>query len=115
MSGCNCKSDKKIDNYLVNTETPNKKMGATIGKYILKTLAFILMLLALPIINLFIIWFIFKMLILNKDIDIKPLLYSIGNKFKVSDEDDDDNEYDELTEEDVVMVDVENIISKNKI
>lgn len=114
MSGCNCKSEKNIDSYLSDGPKIKEKLGPKIVTYIFKTLAFILMLAALPIINLFIIWFIFKMLILNKDVNIKPLLKSIGEKFKVVDSDDDDEDYDNLTEEDVVMVEVEDITNKSK-
>ena len=71
------------------------------------------MIAALPIINLFIIWFIFRTLVLNKDVNIKPLLSAIGKKFKEEEEEDED-EYDELTEDDVVMVDVEDITNKSK-
>ena len=52
------------------------------------------------------------MLVLNKNIDIKPLLLSIGQKFKENDKDDDEideDEYDTLTEDDVVLLNVEEI------
>ena len=113
MAGCNCKSDKNIDSYIADANEIKKPIGSTIGMYVLKTLAFLLMIVALPIINLFIIWFIFRTLILNKTVDIKPLLYAIGKKFK-EDEDDDEDDYDDLTEDDVVMVDVEDITKKSK-
>jgi hypothetical protein len=50
------------------------------------------------------------MLVLNKNIDVKPILLSLGNKFKQKDEDDD--EYNELTEDDVILLDVEDITNK---
>ena len=83
--------------------------------YLLKSIGFLLMMLALPLINIAIIWFIFKTLMLNEEVDIKPLLYAIGKKFKQNDSDDDEeNDYEELTEDDVVMVDVEDITNKTK-
>lgn len=109
--GCNCKSDKSIDSYLTDSEKPKEKIGPRIGTYILKSLAFLLMIAALPIINIFIIWFIFRTLMLNKDVNIKPLLTVIGKKFQDKEEDEEE-EYDDLTEEDVVMIDVEDITNK---
>lgn len=114
MADCGCKSNKNIDSYLSDGKKSDKKLVPTIGMYALKSIGFILMLAALPIINLFIIWFIFRTLILNKDVDIKPLLLAIGKKFKQIDGDEDDSDYDSLTEEDVVMVDVEDITNKSK-
>jgi hypothetical protein len=54
------------------------------------------------------------MIVMNKNVDIKPLLMFIGNKFK-NDEDDDfigEDESDSINEEDLVMVDVEEITNK---
>lgn len=111
--GCNCKgNNKNIDSYLGNGTKSTEKLGPRIGTYILKSLAFVLMIAALPIINLFIIWFIFRTLILNKEVNIKPLLTAIGKKFQDKDEEEDETEFDELTEDDVVMVDVEDITNK---
>jgi hypothetical protein len=115
--GCNCKSDKNIDidNLSNEVSNPNESLASKITKYFFKSLAFLLMIAALPIINLFIIWFIFKMLILNKDINIKPLLKNIGDRFRpIDDEDEDEDEYDNLTEHDVVMMGVEDITNRSK-
>ena len=98
MSGCNCKSDKKSE-FPLNEAKVHKKLGPTILMYLLKSIGFLLMMLALPLINIAIIWFIFKTLMLNEEVDIKPLLYAIGKKFKQNDSDDDEeNDYEELTE-----------------
>jgi hypothetical protein len=112
--GCNCKADKNIDDISNEVANPNESLGPKIIKYFFKSLAFLLMIVALPIINLFIIWFIFKMLILNKDINIKPLLKNIGDRFKPIDDDEDEDEYDNLTENDVVMMGVEDITNRSK-
>ena len=83
MSGCNCKgNNKNIDSYLTDGEKSNEKLGPKIGSYVLKFVAFLLMVVALPIINLFIIWFMFRTLMLNKEVNIKPLLNVIGKKFQ---------------------------------
>lgn len=112
MSGCNCKgNNKNIDSYLADGEKSNEKLGPKIGSYVLKFMVFLLMVAALPIINLFIIWFIFRTLMLNKEVNIKPLLNVIGKKFQDK-EIEEEEEYNDLTEEDVVMVGVEDITNK---
>jgi hypothetical protein len=113
MSGCGCKSNGNKDG-LTSSIPSNEKLGQKIVTYTLKSLMFLLLLLALPIINLFIIWFMFKTLVLNKDINMKPLLLAIGQKFKEKDDEEDDIDFDNLTEDDVVMVDVEDITSTSK-
>ena len=75
------------------------------------------MLLFLPFLNIYIIWLMFKMLVLNKSIDLKPLLASIGAKFTEKDNDQDEeeflgDEFDELTDDDVVLLDSEDITNK---
>jgi hypothetical protein len=106
--GCNCKGKNEFE--IINDTTP---IGKRIVNYTLKTLAFLFMVALLPIINLFIIWFMFKTLVLSRNVDIRPLLLAIGNKFKETDNDDDDD-YDTLTEDDVVMVGVDEITHKSK-
>ncbi len=114
MSGCNCKgSNKNIDSYLTDDTKSQEKLGPKIGTYILKSIVFILMIAALPIINLFIIWFIFRTLMLNKEVNIKPLLTVIGKKFQDK-TDEDDSDYETLTEDDVVLENVEEITTNSK-
>jgi len=113
--GCNCKgNNKNIDSYLTDGTKSQEKIGPLIGTYILKSIAFILMIAALPIINLFIIWFIFRTLMLNKEVNIKPLLTVIGKKFQDKSEDDEEEDYDNLTKDDVVLVNVEEITTNSK-
>ena len=114
MAGCNCKGNNGIDLVQEKEKAP---LGKRIMNYSLKSLAFLFMVALLPIINLFIIWFIFKTLVLSENVDIKPLLLSLGNKFKPKDddyEDDEEDDYDNLTEEDVEMVGVDVITNKSK-
>ena len=111
--GCNCKADKNIDGLMSNGNSSTEKPSQKITNYVLKTIALLLIIVLLPIINLVIIWFVFRTLILNRDVDIKPLLLSIGNKFKPKDEEEEDD-YEDLTEDDVIMVDVEDITNKSK-
>ena len=109
---CNCKNGQSMDSMLENENKNPKSVGQTVIKYTLKVLGFLVLVAALPIINLYIIWFIFNMLVLNKNIDVKPILLTLGNKFKQKDYDEDDEEYNELTEDDVELLDVEDITNK---
>lgn len=112
--GCSCKNGNTMDEML---STDKKKITSTqkVSKYTLKVIAFLLMLLALPLINLYLIWLMFKMLVMNEDIDIKPLLMAIGNKFKNNQEDYDDDDFEEdFNEEDLITVNVEDISNKTK-
>jgi hypothetical protein len=59
----------------------------------------------------------FNTLVLTKEVDIKKIVSDlIGNKFnkKDDDEDDEDNDFENLTEDDVIMVDVEDITEEIK-
>ena len=79
-------------------------------------LRLLLFIISLPIINVMIIWFVFKTLLLNRNVDLKPMLLSILSKFKSDDDDDDDDyEYYDLTEDDVELMGVEEItLNSNK-
>lgn len=95
-------------------ENDKKSVFSIFVKYWLKTLVFILFLLAIPFINLYIIYLSFNIIVLNKSVDIKPLLKSIGEKFSEKNKDDEDDYVDEdelniLTENDVVLLDAEDI------
>lgn len=108
--GCNCKNSAQAQQI-----NDNRTTGVKIAHYTLKTFAFLLMIVLLPLINLFLIYFMFKTLVLSKEVDIKPLLLAIGKKFKDKDDDDEDEiDYETLTPEDVVMVDVEDITGRHR-
>jgi len=109
---CNCKSDKKMNDYLKDGES-SESLSQVMLKYIFKSLVFLLLLVTLPIIVLFIIWFMFKMIVLNKEVNVKPLLVAIGKKFQQP-MDDHEDDYEILTEDEVVMVDVEDITNRSK-
>lgn len=112
MAGCNCKNSAQAQQI-----NDNRTTGVKVTHYALKTLAFLLMVVLLPVINLFLIYFMFKTLVLSKEVDIKPLLLAIGKKFKDNsdeDDDEDDIDYETLTPEDVVMVDVEDITGRHR-
>ncbi len=131
--GCSCKagqtpnSNQKNNNNNVkfepNNDGRNRILSSVLG-YTFKLIAFFLGVLLLPIINIAIIWFMFNTLVLTKEFNIKGLFDRLmkSKKFKeLSKEDDDDDYYDgddddfeNLTEDDVIMVDVEDITDRVK-
>jgi len=115
--GCNCKNTDGPQQY--NVLTQNEGVTATIIKYLAKTLGFLIGMLLLPIIMLVIVWFMFDTIVLNKDIDLRLVINKFvkANKFFTKDdeeEEDDDDDDDELTEDDVIMLNVEDITNKSK-
>lgn len=107
--GCNCKG-QTIDSVENKDNNLDNKNGENIVKYFFKFLVFLLFVTFSPIILIGILWLIFKMIVLNDSVDVKPILIKLGKKFKNIDEDDD---FDELTNDDVVMLNVEDITVKN--
>lgn len=93
MAGCNCKTNGETNNV-----TPNKNVDNVI-EIILKISSFILGLVLLPIINVALIWFLFRTLVLNKNVNIKPILVLLGKKFGDKEE---TTPIDNLTEDDVI-------------
>ena len=103
--GCNCKGEKRV---LPVGESKKINLPTSIFNYSIKTFGFLLFIIILPIINLVILWSVFRILVLNKDTDVKGLLTMMLSKLKPKDDDYDD--YDDLTEDDVELVeDIEDI------
>jgi hypothetical protein len=113
--GCNCKSDDRSIGRTLNNDS-NKKTSVNLFQktitYSLKFLGFLVMIMFLPLINLGVIWIIFKTLVLNKDVDFKPLLVKIGEIFYKDNDDDDDDDYED--DENLVMLNVEDITNTSK-
>jgi hypothetical protein len=108
--GCNCKGNVSNDNNVKFGDLTYKAKFKRVSFYGLKIFGFLLAILALPIINIAIIWFMFKIVVLNKTFDVKEIVLKIlGNSLKRNDDDDDDDELDEYDEDDVVMLDVDEI------
>ena len=106
---CNCKNDKSMDAMLNDTGVSDKK-GFSVGKIIIKLLAFSIFLILSPIIFLLLIWFGFKVLVVNQTIDIKPLISFLTKKIESETIDNDD--YEEFDENDFVMIGVDDITNK---
>ena len=114
--GCNCKNGANLNDLMANGK-PESKTGLIV-KYTLKVLGFLVLLILLPIINIYIIWLMFDMLVLNGNIDIKPALLALGKKFEIKEIDDEEEElteeeFLELTEDDVVLIDSEELVKKD--
>jgi len=124
---CGCKAekgDKTPINSLNNDENqPKKNIIAEIIHYSVKLIGFGIGLLLLPILVLVIIHYMFKLIVLTKDIDIKPLFVSlakfmkkVGEDNEIKDEDDDDDdddvEWENIDPNDFEMVGVDEIKKK---
>lgn len=112
MAGCNCKGTT------INGETNNDipiSFFQNIIKYGLKTIMFSIFLLMLPLIIIYVIYLAFNIIVLNENVNMKPLLLAIGNKFREKDDVDnfiDEEELKNLTEEDVILLDADDITDK---
>lgn len=110
--GCNCKRDNITD---LAFDTKGNKVRkywyVYVLEYTVKIAAFLLTLvIGLPILNGYIIYLLFKFLILNKNLNTNDLvssLVSLTKKFTPKDDDDDDDDYDE--EDEFELTDVDDI------
>ena len=112
--GCGCKNvSKEANKENFGSNLTNKK---NVVNFILKLLTMALVLISMPIIMLAVLWITFKIIMLNKEVEILPLLKLIGGKLtkKEDDDDDDDDDLKNLTEDDVVLLDAEDITNKYK-
>lgn len=128
--GCSCKKGvtpnvNVNDNNDYGDENVKHKNLSLVLTYTAKLIGFFAGILLLPLINIAIIWFMFNTLVLTKEVDVKLLFSRMMRSKKLKDlakddedfEDDDDDEIDDfenLTEDDVIMVDVEDITPKSK-
>lgn len=113
--GCGCKAEVKeesnLNNYNLNK---NNNIKSGYSMFLVRILAFILSLFLLPIIMVAIVWFMFELFLLNKEIDMKKIVTVLSSKIKpfnegYEDEYEDEYDDDEFNEENYEMVDVEDI------
>ena len=115
--GCNCKSSNSFE---YTEKTTNKTIVENILKYFFKTLVFSLALVLLPIIMIAIVWFLFDIIVLNKNVDLGRIVNVLAKNIKKfnedyeEDDDEDDDEFEELNEEDYIALNVEDITDKTK-
>ena len=125
MGGCNCKN-KNLSDIISESgiKSNDKKMWHVhIVSYSIKSLVFLLtIIIGLPILNVYVIYLMFKFLVLNENLDATELvssLVSLTKKITPKDNDDDDDDDDddefELTDvDDITEVDELTILEKNK-
>ena len=98
--GCGCKAKRGDESPVNNKNNPKVNIGVNIIHYSVKLIGFFIGLALLPIIVLMIIYFMFKLIVVSKDVDIKPLFVSLAKLMKQvakdnADEDDDDDDDDD--------------------
>lgn len=112
-----CKSCKS-SGAMIPEIKKDENLGNRIIKYVAKTIGFLVAVALLPLINLVIIWFMFETIVLNKDVDIRAVVskYITDRNERKEDEEEDEEEddYENLTEDDVIMLNVEDITNKSK-
>lgn len=109
--GCNCKNEPNLADGLTDESTDINK-GSLLSRIVLTSFRFIGFLIALvftPIILLVLVWFMFKMIVLNEDIDMKGIVTFFANKIKSNERDEDEEEdfEEEFNEDDYIMEDME--------
>lgn len=111
--GCGCKSTT-ISDKNINRKINIGSIFQKITIYGLKLLGLIAFIAILPIINVVIIVFSFKLLMLNQNLDMKGVIAQLAKiiKTKNNEDDEDDYTFNELTEDDVILLDVEDISQK---
>ena len=116
--GCGCKSG--VGNTL-NEEIKEKGEKKVITGYISRSILFLLSLLLLPVILIFSVYFMFRTIVLNYDLNVKEMFGGLikvmrkaNSDYDEEDDDDDDDEYFEsLTPDDVILYDVEDLTQKD--
>lgn len=106
--GCGCKSG-------VDSSEEKKDIKSLPTKnYFVKWLVFTVLVLVSPIFLGIIIWVLFRTLILDKELDILPLILKLINKDNPKEDIDDDEDIDGVDEEDLIAINVEDISNKYK-
>jgi hypothetical protein len=105
---CNCKTSE--DQYSIG---PEVNLTKKITNYTLRSIVFLFSLILLPIIIAAAIWFMFRTLVLNKDVNITEILTILANKLSSNKDDDYDDDYDDDDDE-YELIDVEHITNEIK-
>lgn len=127
--GCNCKNKKKLeDKEITNQEVVvNNKKSESIFiaslNYGLRFMMFVLTtIISMPIVTIFTIYMLFRTLVLNKNIDVTGILFSIGKLIQkrniekdVDDKDEDEDEWDVTLYDGLEDEDFSNIIETEDI
>lgn len=106
--GCNCKNEGQ---YNVDSDV---NLSKKVGNYSLRFVIFLFSLVLLPIILCASVWFMFRTLVLNKEVNLIETIKFIVKNFKNKDDDDD---FDIVDEDDIdyELMDVEDITNKKQV
>lgn len=99
---CGCKAKKGVNTSSNDENKPKVSIIANIINYTIKLIGFGIALVLLPIVFVVIIYYMFNLIVMTKDIDIKPLFVSVSKLMKKvakdnADEDDEDDDDDDIT------------------
>ena len=112
---CNCKSGNIADMALNGNGEykARKRWYVYVFEYTVKIILYLLsIIIGLPILNAYVIYLVFKLLVLNKNLDTNNLvssLISLTKKFTPNDDNDDDNDDDDDDDGDYKLTDVDEI------
>ena len=110
--GCNCKNKNVLNGESSSNEGKNA-LWVSIIEYSVKTLIFLLSLVfIIPIINVYLIYLLFKMVVLNKNVETVDMLNSIiklGKRLNVDEDEEDDEEEEDYDEDELVLTEYEDI------
>ena len=124
---CGCKANKGVltpsNNFSSNDENKTKiNIMANIIHYSIKLIGFAVAMILLPIIVLMIVYYMFNMIVMTKDIDIKPLFISAAKFMKQvgkdnaddddDDDDDDEAEWENINPDEFELVGIDDITNK---
>lgn len=110
---CNCKVSNggSQDKNSVQGEFEQESGVQKFVWYSAKIIGFLLGVILLPIIVVVIIWFMFDIIVLNKEVDLRIILKKIVkiNKAIMADDEDEDDDYDEEIDYEVEEYITENV------
>lgn len=124
--GCGCSAktyskEKEINNKIYEDsskfkdENLKESVFSKIMYQSLKLVAFFIMLLFVPFIMIAVVWFIFSVVVLNKEVDMKKIVTILASKIKrfnedeYDDDDYEDDDFEEYDEDNYELIDVEEV------
>ena len=109
--GCNCKNKNVLD---VNGSSNQERnaIWVSVIEYSVKVIFYVLgLLLLIPVINFYLVYLLFKLVVLNKNVDTLDMLNSViklGKRLN-RDEDEEEDEDEEYEEDELTLTDYEDI------
>ncbi len=112
--GCNCKVSNggSQDKSTVQSDFEQESGVQNFVRYSAKIIGFLMGVILIPIIVVGIIWFMFDIIVLNKEVDLRIILkkiVKINKAIMTDDEDEEDEDYDEEIDYEVEEYITENV------